>query len=193
MPVQKRALAASHECDARNRRRYVVDFARKSNEIYFRLQKKRRMRVSGWTLADMTLIDFYVLQKHTPEDQHNFACRLIEKAVRQGNRVMLATRNEAQSRALDALLWSFRPDAFIPHGVHGDPHAATAPVLISHHDDDERHSDVLVNLKLEIPTQFSRFQRLAEIVIQETRVLDNSRQSYAYYKQRGYPINTHKI
>lgn len=141
----------------------------------------------------MTLIDFYVLKKDSLDDQYHFACRLVEKAVRQGNRVMIATKDQAESEKLDESLWSFRPDAFVPHAMLGDELAASAPVLISHGEDDDSHHDVLVNLRLEIPTQFSRFQRLAEVVVQNPDILENSRQSYAFYKKRGYPINTHKL
>lgn len=141
----------------------------------------------------MTLVDFYVLQKDAVQDQHLFACRLIEKAVRQGNRVLVATKDESESLSLDKQLWSFRPDAFVPHVVFGDDRAAATPVLISHDADDGDHHDVLVNLRLGVPEQFSRFQRLAEIVIQDAHALENSRISYAYFKDRGYPINTHKL
>lgn len=141
----------------------------------------------------MTLIDFYVLQKDNREAQYHFACRLIEKAVRQGNRVMVATKDAEETQTLDKKLWDFRPDAFIPHVSHKHEHAADAPVVISHSEDDDSHHDVLVNLRLEVPAQFSRFKRLAEVVIQEKKVLENSRLSYAFYKKRGYPINTHKL
>ncbi|MFL0810689.1 MAG: DNA polymerase III subunit chi [Agarilytica sp.] len=141
----------------------------------------------------MTLIDFYVLKQDQLDAQHHFACRLIEKAVRQGNRVMVATKNEEESRKLDESLWSFRPDSFVPHAMLGDEHVEQAPVLISHGEDDDSHHDVLVNLRLEVPPQFSRFKRLSEVVIQANEVLENSRVSYAFYKKRGYPINTHKL
>ena len=141
----------------------------------------------------MTLIDFYVLQKESGEAQQHFACRLVEKAVRQGNKVLVATNDEAETIAMDKALWSFRPDAFVPHTILGEKNASDSPVTISHGADDPNHHDVLVNLKLDIPAQFSRFNRLAEIVTQNKTVLENSRKSYAYYKTRGYPINTHKI
>lgn len=141
----------------------------------------------------MTLIDFYVLSKQTLEEQHHFACRLIEKAVKQGNRVMVATKDSSESERLDKALWSFRPESFVPHALEGAETASDSPVLISHGEGDDNHHDVLVNLRLEVPPQFSRFERLAEIVIQAPEVLENSRKSYTYYKNRGYPINTHKF
>lgn len=141
----------------------------------------------------MTQIDFYVLQDESVEAQHHFACRLIEKAVRQGNRVLLATKDADETQQMNSALWSFRPDAFVPHALDGDTNAEQAPVLISHQGDDASHHDVLVNLRLDIPEQFSRFQRLAEIVIQDQQVLNNSRKSYSFYKSRGYPVATHKL
>jgi len=141
----------------------------------------------------MTLIDFYVLQQHAVADQRHFACRLIEKAVKQGNRVMVATKDAEESKILDETLWSFRANSFIPHTVQGDALSQESTVLLSHQEDDKSHHDVLVNLKLTVPLHFSRFQRLVEIVVKEPSVLDNSRRNYAFYKQRGYPINTHKL
>lgn len=146
----------------------------------------------------MTLIDFYVLDKNSTRDQHHFACRLIEKAVRQGNRVMVATKDEAETQALDEALWSFRPESFVPHVTlsqteENSKYAELSPVLISHTADDPSHHDVLVNLRLDVPEQFSRFQRLAEIVIQEEAALQNSRRNFAFFKERGYPVNTHKL
>lgn len=146
----------------------------------------------------MTLIDFYVLDKNSTQEQHHFACRLIEKAVRQGNRVMVATKDAAETKALDEALWSFRPESFVPHVAlsesdESNEYAELSPVVISHTEDDPSHHDVLVNLRLSVPEQFSRFQRLAEIVIQEETVLQNSRRNFAFFKERGYPVNTHKL
>lgn len=141
----------------------------------------------------VTLIDFYILQAQKVDEQRLFACRLIEKAVRQGNKVMVATKNEKESRTLDHMMWSFRPDSFVPHARLGDALAPDVPVVIGHDSDDGSHHDVLVNLRLQVPPNFSRFQRLAEIVIQDETFLKNSRTSYSYYRSRGYPINTHKL
>lgn len=141
----------------------------------------------------MTEVDFYVLEATDRAARWQFACRLVEKAVRQGNKVMIATGNEAESRELDQLLWSFRPESFVPHVILGDGDSDSVPVIISHDGDDVQHHDVLVNIRAGLPQQFSRFKRLAEIVVQDETILQATRNNYAFYKERGYPIKTHKL
>lgn len=139
----------------------------------------------------MTRIDFYVLQHAEVAARHHFTCRLVEKVVAQGNRVMIATENTAETQALDDLLWSFRPESFVPHQTSTNP--VSAPVLISHDSDDPGHHDVLINLRDEIPAQFSRFQRLLEVVVQTPDILQITRNHYTFYKSRGYQLSNHKI
>src|SRR5690554_7174625 len=73
----------------------------------------------------MTLADFYVLAGQETQDQMQFACRLLEKAIANNNSVLLHTDNEQQAKDLDALIWSFRPDAFIPHTILGADRKST--------------------------------------------------------------------
>lgn len=142
----------------------------------------------------MTRVDFYVLTNKTSvQDRFHFACRLTEKAVKQGNRVLIATGDEQSSHELDALLWSFSPESFVPHALIGTALASAAPVVISHREDDESHHDVMVNLGLGLPDFFSRFKRVTEIVVQEESVLAATRKNYAWYNERGYPLNMHKL
>jgi len=140
----------------------------------------------------MTEVDFYILDLPHRSDQWDFTCRLVEKAVYQGNKVMIATDDKETSEKLDHLLWSFKPESFIPHGIQ-DQTPEDVPVLISHGGDNAHHHDVLVNIGLQLPQYFSRFNRLVEIVVQEESVLQATRNNYTYYKERGYPIRTHKI
>jgi len=140
----------------------------------------------------MTRIDFYVLQESTTDGRLNFVCRLVEKAIGQGNKVMIATEHAAQSQEIDERLWNFKPESFIPHQQIGGLAAAT-PVTISHRGDDPQHHDVLVNLRATVPPEFSRFQRLVEIVVQDSAILESTRKNFAFYKARGYQLNTHKL
>lgn len=39
--------------------------------------------------------------------------------------------SEERRDALDARLWTFRDDAFVPHGTDREPHAAEQPVLLT--------------------------------------------------------------
>lgn len=56
---------------------------------------------------------------------------LIEKCLERGWRVVIEAGSRERVDALDALLWTFRDDAFVPHGLAADPNAAEQPVVIA--------------------------------------------------------------
>lgn len=139
----------------------------------------------------MTQVDFYVLPDSTNEARWLFACRLVEKVYKMGMDVLVALDTAEQAQAFDQLLWSFKPESFIPHQLIGGAHSA--PVQISYTDVTGDHHGLLLNLSNGIPAYFSRFNRLSEIVIQEDTALKTSRERFSFYKGRGYPIETRKI
>jgi DNA polymerase-3 subunit chi len=131
----------------------------------------------------MTKVDFYILDSTKLSSRLQFACRLAEKAWMMNHQVFLFTREHAE--ALEQLLWSFRPDSFIPHD-------SSAEIQVGHQPPPSAH-DVIINLDDDIPPQFSRFQRLSEIVIQDKNVLQSTRSHYRYYQERGYPLESHDL
>jgi len=142
----------------------------------------------------MTNIDFYILQTDSDEQQLHFVCRLLDKAVRQGNRILVHTKSETMTSSLDALLWHFKPESYVPHGaIKVAENPVDEPIAITHKADSQHHNDVLVNLSLELPQNFARFKRLAQVVNQSAPSLEASRQHFAFLKDRGYPIKVNKL
>jgi DNA polymerase III subunit chi len=139
----------------------------------------------------MTRIDFYVLDDEDPGRRLRIACRLIHKAFGLGNRIHVHTGSEAVSRQLDELLWTFRDVSFVPHSVEGEE--ADCPVWICHRREPDSAGDVLVNLDLQVPMFFSRFERVAEIVNQDAAIRDFGRERYRFYKDRGYELAHHRL
>ena len=146
----------------------------------------------------MTRISFYVLASSIKPEVNDldirsaFTCRLCEKAYRQGSQVYIAVNSKEEADQLNQLLWDFKPESFIPHKTNEDPNLM-APVVIGLGNDLEDHHGLLINLRDKIPDEFSRFDRLAEIVSQDERTLIETRSHFAFYRDRGYPIETHKI
>jgi DNA polymerase-3 subunit chi len=56
---------------------------------------------------------------------------ILEKALQKGWHVLLRAGDRPRLEALDAMLWNFRDDAFLPHGLAGEPGEALQPVLLS--------------------------------------------------------------
>jgi DNA polymerase-3 subunit chi len=139
----------------------------------------------------MTRVGFYVVQAAEQGQRLRVAVRLADKAFQQGHRIFINAVDEAQARTLDELLWSFRPASFLPHGLHGQEHSDT--IAIGWGQEPDKHNDLLINLQLDIPSFFSRFQRVAEVVTQDPASLQALRKSWKFYKERGYQLEKHDL
>jgi DNA polymerase-3 subunit chi len=138
----------------------------------------------------MTQIDFHILQDASVESRWLYVCRFIEKVERLGHSILVAVDTLEEAQELDDLLWSFKPESFIAHQIIGGDEEVKVEITFTANAGE--HHDVLINLSSQIPEYFSRFARAAEIVIQEPKILENTREHYKFYKQRGYPITQHK-
>jgi len=145
----------------------------------------------------MTQIDFHILQDASVEARWLYVCRFIEKVERIGHSILVIVDTLEEAQELDDLLWSFKPESFIAHQILGAGEEAKVEITYrvnapAKHANPSVHNDVLINLGSEVPDYFSRFARVAEIVIQDPKILENTRDHYRFYKQRGYPINQHQ-
>ncbi|WP_106475914.1 DNA polymerase III subunit chi [Phytohalomonas tamaricis] len=141
----------------------------------------------------MTQIDFYILPHTTLEARFDFACRLAETIFRKGYRLHVHTEDEAMARAFDDKLWTFRPDAYVPHALMDADMDPKVPVTIGWQQVPEPGIEALLNLHPEIPEWFSHFERVAEIINQHQDVLTAKRACWQTYKSRGYPVKAHNI
>lgn len=141
----------------------------------------------------MTQVDFYILKERAAGDRYQLACRIAEKAGNAGRRVVIHTASAQEARRMDGLLWTFREQSFVPHGLLGEADAQLNPILIGDAAQAHEEHDVLINLAMEVPTFFSRFERLAECVDNDEVARTASRDRYRFYRDRGYPLAVHEI
>ena len=142
----------------------------------------------------MTKVDFYLLSTAGAESRERTACRLAEKAWRLGHRVYLLVPDQTTALEMDELLWTFSQGSFVPHAVLTDnADADTHPVLIGHAEPPAALNDVLVSLAREVPPWFSRFARVAELVGAADDDKARARERFRFYRERGYPLDTHNL
>jgi DNA polymerase-3 subunit chi len=137
----------------------------------------------------VTEIDFYT---HVG-DRLGVAARLAAKAYARGLSVRLLTAGEADTEALDGLLWRSPAVGFLPHCRLGARVAARTPIWVDHLAEHEGPAQVLVNLTAAIPPFFSRFDRLAEIVTLDEADRVAGRERYRAYRDRGYAVRSHNL
>jgi len=139
----------------------------------------------------VTRVGFYVVQAAAAGQRLEVAARLAGKAYTQGHNIYINATDKPQAQALNELLWSFRPASFMPHALAGEEQSEQ--IAIGWGQDPGKHSDLLINLQLEIPSFFSRFARVAEVVTQDEDSLAALRKSWLFYKERGYHLEKHDL
>jgi DNA polymerase-3 subunit chi len=137
----------------------------------------------------MTEITFYT---HA-DDPLDVARRIAAKAYGQGKQVMIYAPDAAVADAIDRLLWTTPALGFVPHCRDSDALAGETPVLIGTHADALNSADVMINLHVEQPPAFARFERVVEIIGQDEAGLEPGRARYRFYQTRGYALKTHDL
>jgi DNA polymerase III subunit chi len=106
----------------------------------------------------MTEFLFYHLQAQPVE---KVLPVLLEKSVERGWRVVVHTSSEERVDALDALLWTFRDDSFLPHGTFREPTAADQPVLLTVQDHNPNTATVRFLIdRAPVPDDAGRYHRI---------------------------------
>jgi DNA polymerase-3 subunit chi len=139
----------------------------------------------------MTRVGFYVVQSDDSSASYRVAAVLAEKALNRGHRIFVLARDETHAQELHEIFWSFRNDAFLPVSLSHE--RADSAIVIGHSSPSPEHHDCLINLSLKIDNFASRFQRVVEIVTQQTEHLDAMRDAWRWYKHRGFTLEKHDV
>jgi DNA polymerase-3 subunit chi len=87
----------------------------------------------------MTEVLFYHLQRQPLE---RVLPSLLEKSLERGWRVVVQASSDERVDALDAHLWTYRDDTFLPHGTAREPEPAVHPILLTTNDDNPNGASV---------------------------------------------------
>lgn len=140
-----------------------------------------------------TKIDFYILEAASGQKSLHFACKLIEKAWSDQQKVYIHTNSQEEAERMDTLLWTYREDSFLPHNLYQATDDFPPPVQIGFADHPKHHQDLLLNLRQEIPDFYKQFNRVIEIVFSDAHVQQLARERYKQYRDQGCELNTYKI
>lgn len=89
----------------------------------------------------MTEVRFYHLQKTAQEAAMP---QIALKAWQAGHRIVIKAADTAEVAKLNAALWSFRADVFLPHGSADDGHAERQPIWLTDGDDNPNGAKTLM-------------------------------------------------
>jgi DNA polymerase III, chi subunit len=86
---------------------------------------------------------------------------LLEKSLERGWTVIVQGGSQERIEALDAHLWTFRDDGFLPHGTWREPDAAAQPVLLTVNDGNPNAASVRFLIDgAPVPADAQAYQRI---------------------------------
>jgi DNA polymerase-3 subunit chi len=140
-------------------------------------------------------IDFYVLETTTNQLQAlYFACQLIQK-FHEEHPIYVHMNTHADAERLDALLWTFKDDVFIPHQLYDptQPHSSAVQIGFNTQIPTPHSQGILLNLCPDPPIFYTTFNHLIEIVFNDPLVQQLARERYKVYRQQNHELNTIKL
>jgi DNA polymerase-3 subunit chi len=106
----------------------------------------------------MTEMLFYHLQRQPLE---KVLPTLLEKSLERGWRVVVQASSDERVEALDAHLWTYRDDGFLPHGTTRESEPAAQPVLLTTGDDNLNGAHVRFIVDgAAVPVDAAAYQRI---------------------------------
>ena len=133
----------------------------------------------------MTEILFYQLKGQTPEQ---VLPALLQKSLERGWRVVVQGSSEERIEALDAHLWTWRDDSFLPHGTWRDAEAAMQPVLLTPHNHNPNAAGVRFLIEgAAMPEDAATYQRVVLLFDgEDADALEAARAQWSAAKSAGF-------
>ncbi len=135
----------------------------------------------------MTEVVFYHLQAQPVE---RVLPVLLEKCLERKWRVVVHTTLEERVDTLDAHLWTFRDDSFLPHGTFREPTAADQPILLTVRDDNPNGAAVRFLLdRAPMPEDAGQYERLMLMFDgNDDDAVAEARQRWQAAKAQGFAV-----
>ena len=134
----------------------------------------------------MTDIGFYHLRKSTLEIA---LPALLEKVLASGQRAVVMAGSEERVDALNAALWTTRPDSFLPHGSARDGEAARQPIWLTAADENPNGAQVLVLTDGARSDGVSDYARCLELFDgNDEAAVAAARQRWKAYNEAGHNV-----
>jgi DNA polymerase III subunit chi len=135
----------------------------------------------------MTEVLFYQLQRQPIE---KVLPVLIEKSLERGWRVAVQSSSEERIEALDAHLWTYRDDGFLPHGTYKESAAAEQPVLLTVNDDNPNAAAIRFLIDgSPVPADAAAYERLVLLFDgEDPEALEVARSRWRDAKGQGFEV-----
>jgi DNA polymerase-3 subunit chi len=115
---------------------------------------------------------------------------LLEKTLAKGWRALVRTGDPQRVDQLDGWLWTWRDDAFLPHGVAGEAQSARQPVLLTTGEANDNGAQALFLIDGAAPPALDEYARCLILFDgRQDQAVALARERWRELKGRGYPVS----
>jgi len=135
----------------------------------------------------MTEVLFYHLKGQTLEE---VLPPLLQKSLERGWRVVVQASSDERVDGLDAHLWTWRDDAFLPHGTWRDSEAAEHPILLTVNEANPNRAGVRFLVEgAAMPEDATSYQRLVLLFDgEDPEAVETARTRWSEAKSAGFDV-----
>lgn len=108
----------------------------------------------------MTEVSFYRLETGSLE---GVLPRLLERVLARGMRAVVLVKSSERLDWLNELLWTYKPESFLPHGSINDGRPEMQHIFLSAVEENPNNASVLVNIDGLSPSFVNDFERCLDI------------------------------
>jgi DNA polymerase III subunit chi len=135
----------------------------------------------------MTEVLFYHLQEQPIE---KVLPNLLERSLERGWRAVVQASSEDRVDALDAHLWTFSDDSFLPHGTDREVTAAEQPIVLTAREDNPNGASVRFLIDgAPVPADAGSYQRLVVLFDGgDAEAVAAARERWTAAKAQGFDV-----
>ena len=138
----------------------------------------------------MTDIGFYHL---TGTPLERALPKLVEKVLEAGKRAVVMAGSEERVESLNAVLWTYRPDSFLPHGGARDGNAADQPVWLTTEDENPNGANILILGDGAASGNIAAYERCLEMFDgRDEAAVAEARKRWKDYQRDGHSVVYHQ-
>jgi DNA polymerase-3 subunit chi len=134
----------------------------------------------------MTEIRFYHMEQSTLDQ---VLPSITAKAVQTGKHILIQSSDKKDLKGLSNLLWSFKPESFLAHGVDGDDNGPRQPVFVTAKNDNANNAKILMLVNGAVHESVENFDLVCELLDGrvESQIMD-ARTRWKSYKNDGHDL-----
>lgn len=115
--------------------------------------------------------------------------QLLQKCLERDWKVVVQTGTQERCNALDAHLWTFADDSFLPHGTKADGYAEHQPIYLTPEQDNPNEADVRFLVDRALPPPLGSYKRAIYMFDgNDDSAVQEARQRWKEAKAEGFEI-----